>query len=686
MGFISKIINLFKKPAETVVVQKDSQWGKLWKTVNESQILDSSQGVALPYEQVPSVYKAVKAICDNVPQAELGFFDWQKDERDYDSASAKALIALFDKPNPLMSGRDFIQYCAGYYSLYGECFVIKQNKNRGEMTVGQLTGTQLPDELWTFDPTQFQAVIEEGRLVAWNYGNKMRFSLNEVIVVKDFNPRDVVRGLAPTKAIRKLIDIDYQTLVYNKSFFDHDATCGFVLKTDKNMTEEQREQLQIWWNNRYKGASNAYKLAVMEGGLTPERLSVTPKEMDFIEQKKFTREEITGTWRVPKCLLNITDDINYATYVGQVKSFWQYGIMPILLKFEDAFNTRIVVPFDSRLYCKFDLSQVPAFQEDLGAKVDTATKLFNIGIPLNAINARLGLGFDEFEWGDSPYNQDAYGSYEEEQTEDKEEEGEKAVKHCAVDSGKRMTKAEKIVAWQKFIRTHEAIEHRMRGAVKKFFYEQRVRVLSTIDALSGTDKAIKAQATIGINWGGEKEMLKAKITPYLASAIKEGVKQGQKRVPFMVNREILEQRIQSLIVQRRMSIERVQDTVEKLVDSAMANYVTGQSITKLADEIKQIYNKAGNRALTIARTETGVALNSGSFMYYEQVQKESGYVMYKEWITANDEMVRESHQEVENEVVLLKEDFSNGLAYPNDPKGEPEDIINCRCTYATIVE
>lgn len=50
------------------------------------------------------------------------------------------------------------------------------------------------------------------------------------------------------------------------------------------------------------------------------------------------------------------------------------------------------------------------------------------------------------------------------------------------------------------------------------------------------------------------------------------------------------------------------------------------------------------------------------------------------WVTMNDDRVRPSHRRCEAAgAVPLGKPFPNGLYYPGDPNGPPEEVINCRC-------
>jgi hypothetical protein len=63
----------------------------------------------------------------------------------------------------------------------------------------------------------------------------------------------------------------------------------------------------------------------------------------------------------------------------------------------------------------------------------------------------------------------------------------------------------------------------------------------------------------------------------------------------------------------------------------------------------------------------------------------------KGWNTAHLDNTRETH--LENEAlsdsengIPIDETWPNGLDYPSDPSGPPEEVINCRCFGFAILE
>lgn len=92
---------------------------------------------------------------------------------------------------------------------------------------------------------------------------------------------------------------------------------------------------------------------------------------------------------------------------------------------------------------------------------------------------------------------------------------------------------------------------------------------------------------------------------------------------------------------------------------------------------------SASRAATIARTTIHTAANVSQYTG----AKATGLTYKREWISTNDDRVREIHQEADGQRVDGDEEFEVGgesLAYPGDPNGSPENICNCRCVVGYI--
>lgn len=168
-------------------------------------------------------------------------------------------------------------------------------------------------------------------------------------------------------------------------------------------------------------------------------------------------------------------------------------------------------------------------------------------------------------------------------------------------------------------------------------------------------------------------------------AIRRGIARAVRLLPtteakreFKIDFEFLEE-FSPLIAQqiKEKTFVASEKTIRRLIGNLMENlresYEAGFGYSKSAERLNEVFvNMETYELERVARTEIASAENLG--MYESEI--ELG-VEYHKWRTARDNIVRDSHQELEGEIVRVGEPFSNGLLYPGDRSGALEEFINC---------
>lgn len=116
-----------------------------------------------------------------------------------------------------------------------------------------------------------------------------------------------------------------------------------------------------------------------------------------------------------------------------------------------------------------------------------------------------------------------------------------------------------------------------------------------------------------------------------------------------------------------------------------SSILQGESIPDIAKHLMQRIpemNKAS--AVRTARTAVTSAQNGGRLASYQQADK-MGIKVRKRWIATKDGRTRRDHRRMDGETVDWDKKFSNGLQYPGDSSGKPEEVYNCRCSMRTEV-
>lgn len=111
----------------------------------------------------------------------------------------------------------------------------------------------------------------------------------------------------------------------------------------------------------------------------------------------------------------------------------------------------------------------------------------------------------------------------------------------------------------------------------------------------------------------------------------------------------------------------------------------GESQPQLAQRVRDAVGVTAPRARVIARTESHGARNVAAVATLQRFEAQYAKpgVMRKQWQATEDERTRHTHHEADGQTVAFADPFTVGgfsLAFPGDPAGPPQEVINCRCT------
>lgn len=179
------------------------------------------------------------------------------------------------------------------------------------------------------------------------------------------------------------------------------------------------------------------------------------------------------------------------------------------------------------------------------------------------------------------------------------------------------------------------------------------------------------------------------ISDYLDTCYKDGVigtmydAHGQ-GVPYLfpINQESMVRAVQLESKISKGLYTRLGEDVDllkkKITAQVSRGIATGMTFAQVAKGLEGYTRIGYNNAIRIARTE-GHRVQTTATMDAMESAKEKGADVVKQWDAALDARTRESHVAVDGEIREVDKPFSNGLMYPGDPSGRPEEVINCRC-------
>ena len=116
--------------------------------------------------------------------------------------------------------------------------------------------------------------------------------------------------------------------------------------------------------------------------------------------------------------------------------------------------------------------------------------------------------------------------------------------------------------------------------------------------------------------------------------------------------------------------------MKKINAETLQGILQGESMDKIAKRIMNVQEMNKTQAIRSARTIVTGAENKGRQDSYARAEAD-GIILERTWIATNDSRTRHSHAVLDGETRPIDTPFSNGLMYPGDPDGSPEEVYNC---------
>lgn len=688
-------LHVLTAPQTAKTAGSQQAWNMVFTTGADK--LFSFSSMTMPYAQHPTVHAAVSAISQSISALPLEMFPESDDKRE-EPVKDSIVGKLLEMPGPDMDGPMLLEGTIDFMKLYGDAFWFLDGEARRAPG-----GPKFPTTIELWDPCRVRAKTSKtGRVVAWEYNDQMdTFTAvpEKVIQFKHFNPYDPVRGLAPLQAAMTAAQGGYKALQYQDAFFDNNAIPAGVL-TPKGegqiIQPEAMVRLRDEFEARHMGSRKHGRIGALNAQIEFTELGLSHKDMDFPVWLDAASAFILMVFKVPPAVAGIQKDANYNESVHQSKRFW-YNHEPLVHYIERRIRQRLCRQYGIPEIPYFKTESIKAMTEDQESLSNQARNYWNMGVPFSEINERLELGFPAdgpgAETGFVPFSLvpadiQAEGREAPEQTignaGGQNQPGDESTVADDPTQGKSLIQPDVLefkrsLSWRSLISKVRDEERAFSWRVAQHFAGLKKEVLGNL-------RVRKSPLTVNIETVMFDERraaddLKERVTPLYKSAIQKGAEAVIAELQVAIDFSFLSPEVSKFMSEKMFEIADLVDgpLADDLRTALEEGIARGESVDKIADRVEEVFSVSRSRAERIARTEVAEAFNGGRFA----TMKEAG-VSKIEWLSARDNRVRDSHAEVDGEVVQLGDRFSNGLLYPLDPAGPPQEIVNCRCVSVPV--
>lgn len=202
---------------------------------------------------------------------------------------------LHDQPNDEQTSMEWREMLMGHLLLRGNAYCeIFYNRDG---SISQLVPRH-PDRI-----RPYRIVKKDGSTEIWYEYRPVTAPIRQIAPGEMLHLRglssDGLVGLSPIALMREAVGLGMAAEEFEARFFSNDATPGVVLKHPAVLKEDAAKRLKQNWQEMHSGLPNVGKVAVLEEGMSVEKLGMTNRDAEFLALRKYQVTDIARIFHIP---------------------------------------------------------------------------------------------------------------------------------------------------------------------------------------------------------------------------------------------------------------------------------------------------------------------------------------------------------------------------------------------------
>lgn len=600
------------------------------------------------YRRQPEVRTVVDFLARNIAQLSLHTYRRQG-ENDRKRLRDHPLAVLLSKPNASTTAYRAMRALVADRGIYDMAFWLKTNNAQS----GAPELLRLPPQRVTPDGDDW---LEPQKFVVKGDRGKATYAAADVVYFRGYNPTNPLTGLSPMESLRRILSESYEASRMREQVLRNGARISGYITRPKDAgdwSDKARTRFRSGWQSQYAGhsATQAGGTPVLEDGMTFVPAASNAVELQYVEARMLTREEVAAAYHIPPPMVGILDKATFSNIEEQHKMLYQDTLGPWLEEIQQEVALQLLPDFEDTdgVYVEFNLqAKLEGSFEEQVASLSTS-----VGRPFMTPNEARGrvnlssLGGDADSLA-TPLNVIVGGQAS---PRDSGSQNRNAAPRFA-------TKAD--ATWSIKSSDVDTAPH-VRAAsnvLTRFFARQRDAVLGKL----GTKAAAKWWDED--RWNDELTTDLYRVAVSTATAI--GEEQAQE-LGFSASDYDEDRTLAFLHAVAQSRAAAINATTKARLDAALEEsdpdpaYVFDEAISARTD--------SGSTALVAALA---------GFAVMEAGKQLVGSRATKTWVVTSKNP-RAEHAAMDGETVPIEDNFSNGAVWPGDPVLGADGVAGCMC-------
>ena len=514
-------------------------------------------------------------------------------------------------------------------------------------------------------------------------GQRVEVPADTCLWLHGYDPADPLRQTSPVEALRDLMAEQVESNTFRRQMWQRGGRFNAYVTRPKDVeqwTDGAFERFKRTFNESWAGrnGTDAGSMPILEDGMEIRQLQFNAREAEWSEAKKLGREDVAGVYHVNPALIWPGSGQTYASAKENARALYNDTLAPKLMEATDKINGRLLpmVGEEPRHYVEYDLSvklqgsfeeRAAVLQSAVGGPWmtrDEARAQFNLPhidganeliVPLNVIEGGLASPRDT-----DPTIDRMGAEYES-----------KCACHDHKSTSELHYKAEPL----------EAESVALVEAFAAFFERQSRSVLPKIQAAKASGRLTKDSD----DWWDFTRWNK-ELADDLEAVVQQNSNFAAYRALEALGVPSSEYEpghaLQFLRNMCEVRAEWVNQTTKKELERSLELEAVGAEGLKATPE--GVFQFAAETRSISAGTAFATAVDGWSALEaVRQCASDRG--IRKRWVVTSSNP-RESHARMNGQTVPFDERFPNGMEWPGDWSGGPDEVCGCQCEIELVYD
>lgn len=316
---------------------------------------DYTADYAAIYASQPAVRTVVDFLARNVSQLALQTFERISD-KDRKRLTDHPVARVLSKPNRYTTGVRLVRDMVADRGIYDRAlWAISAFGAKPELV-------RVPPEVWKVANKGSWLAPEEFTVQGSN--GEYALPADACVYFRGYNPRDPRQGLSPIESLRRVLAEEFAAGQLREQQLRNGARLsGYITRPKEagDWSDVARGRFSSGWRSQYQGqsATDGAGTPVLEDGMTFTPASQSSVDLQYVEARKLTREEVASAYHIPPPMVGILDHATFGNITEQHKMLYQDTLGPILAEVHAELALQLIPHFDTTgaVYVEFNMME-----------------------------------------------------------------------------------------------------------------------------------------------------------------------------------------------------------------------------------------------------------------------------------------------------------------------------------------